>query len=200
MSWLFQDSAVYIHIYESILPQLSSHPGRRWAEFPCAQHWYFWTYHSTVILFHFFFFWMAKRTTSHKIRVGFPGYVYGWEIKFSVSIASISSFLVSFNAISSDLRYPSPPIAAMGTWPKKNVKTSLEHWYLLLLMISLRFISFAWSSGLRTELKAGRRGGLFILERSVLQVVKTFPVRKRAPKQSGQGTPSAQSTTKASTV
>ena len=65
---------------------------------------------------------MAKRTTSHKIRVGFPGYVYGWEIKFSVSIASISSFLVSFNAISSDLRYPSPPIAAMGTWPKKKCK------------------------------------------------------------------------------
>ena len=111
MPWLFRDSAVCI--YESILPQLSSHPGHRWAEFPCAQHWYFWTYHSTVILFHFFF-WMAKRTTSHKIRVGFPGYVHGWEIKFSVSIASISFFLVSFNAISSDLHYPPSPHCCNG--------------------------------------------------------------------------------------
>ena len=46
---------------------------------------------------------MAKKTSYYKIRAGFPGYVHGWEIEVSMSVATISFSLVSFNAASLDL-------------------------------------------------------------------------------------------------
>ena len=149
---------------------------------------------------------MAKRTTSHKIRVGFPGYVHGWEIKFSMSIASISFFLVSFNAISSDLLPPRPHRHCCSgnlTSGSKDLKKCKNFFGALVFTATddkstVHFFCLKFRAQHRAQSwEAGRPvcfgaicppGG------------KTFPVRKRASKQSGQGTPSARSTTKGSTV
>ena len=99
---------------------------------------------------------MAKKASYYKIRVGFPGYVYGWEIKLSMSVATISFPLVSFNATSLDLGVL-PDFCSWnltsGSKDLANVEPK-EHWYFLPLMISPWSISLP---GFNTELKAGTR-------------------------------------------
>ena len=115
---------------------------------------------------------MAKKTSYYKIRAGFPGYVYGWEIKLSMSVATISFSLVSFNATSLDLGVL-PDFCSWnltsGSKDLTNVELSKEHWYLLPLMISLWSISVAW---VQYRAKSWDAGSLFVLKSSVHQVVK----------------------------
>ena len=74
---------------------------------------------------------MAKKTSYYKITAGFPGYVYGWEIKLSMSVATISFSLVSFSATSLDLGVL-PDFCSWnltsGSKDLANVEPK-EHWY-----------------------------------------------------------------------
>ena len=114
---------------------------------------------------------MAKKTSYYKITAGFPGYVYGWEIKLSMSVATISFSLVSFSATSLDLGVL-PDFCSWnltsGSKDLANVEPK-EHWYFLPLMISPWSISVA---RVQHRAKSWEAGGLFVLESSVHQVVK----------------------------
>ena len=146
---------------------------------------------------------MAKKTSYYKIRAGFPGYVYGWEIKLSMSVATISFSLVSFNATSLDLGVLPDFCSWNLTSGSKDLKKCKNFFGALVFTATddkstVHFFCLKFRAQHRAQSwEAGRPvcfgaicppGG------------KTFPVRKRASKQSGQGTPSARSTTKGSTV
>jgi len=124
-----------------------------------------------------------------------------------MSVASVSFLLVSFNAISSDLLPPQPPTPPLLQWEldlcSKDLKKCKNFFGALVFTATddkstVHFFCLKFRAQHRAQIwEAGRPvcfgaicppGG------------ETFPVRKQAPKQSGQGTPSARSSTKGSSV